>query len=172
MMIYLQIIETSEECSKFERIYTEYKGLMYHVAFKILQHEQDAEDAVQLAFMSIAENITVIEEPGPKTKSYAAMIAENKAIDILRKRQRYLFSSLEQEAAGITIEYDGENDLTACINQLPTLQRQVIWLKYYYGYNLREIAKMLHISHIWASKLDQRGKKKLRELCIKEGYIL
>lgn len=172
MMIYFQMIETREECSKFERIYTEYKGLMYHVAFKVLQHEQDAEDALHLAFVSIAENITAIEEPGPKTKSYVALIAENKAIDILRKRQRYVFSPLDQKVAGIAIEYDGSNSLTRCINQLPSLQRQVIWLKYHYGYNLREIAKMLHISHIWASKLDQRAKTKLRELCIKEGYQL
>lgn len=172
MMIYLQMIETEEERSKFERIYTEYRGLMYHIAFKVLQQEQDAEDAVHLAFVSIAENISIIEEPGPKMKSYTSIIVENKAINILNRRQRLPFSPLEQEEMGITVEYDGSNGLIACINQLPALQRQVIWLKYNYGYSLREIADMLQISHAWASKLDQRAKAKLRELCIKEGYTL
>lgn len=40
----------------------------------------------------------------------------------------------------------------------------VIWLKYVYGYNLREISKLLDISLIWAQKIDQRAKKKLKQL--------
>ena len=46
MLIYLQIIETDEDKSKFEQIYEAYRGLMFHAAFKVLTHEQDAEDAV------------------------------------------------------------------------------------------------------------------------------
>lgn len=170
MMIYLQMIETKAERTRFERIYDAYKELMYHIAFEILQQEQDAEDAVHLAFISIAENIGVIEEPGPRTKRYAAVITENKAVDIRRKRQRLTFCSLEEEAMGIPVKMEDGGWLAACINQLPALQRQVIWLKYDCGYNLREIAKMLRISYAWACKLDQRAKIKLREICIREGY--
>lgn len=46
MIVYLSMIETPEDRSKFERLYMEYRDLMYHVAFKILQNEQDAEDTV------------------------------------------------------------------------------------------------------------------------------
>ena len=53
MLIYLQVIETEEDKSKFEDIYLEYRGLMYYVAYKRLHHEQDAEDAVHHAFMKI-----------------------------------------------------------------------------------------------------------------------
>ena len=44
MLIYLQMIETPQDKSKFEAIYEEYYGLMYHTAYKYLKHEQDAED--------------------------------------------------------------------------------------------------------------------------------
>ena len=57
MMIYLQMIETPEEKSKFEQLYLEYRGLMFHVAYDILHNEHDAEDAVHQAFVKIAENI-------------------------------------------------------------------------------------------------------------------
>lgn len=57
MIIYLQMLETPEEKSKFEQLYLEYKGLMFHVAYEILHNEQDAEDAVHQAFVKIAENI-------------------------------------------------------------------------------------------------------------------
>ena len=50
MIIYLQMIDTPEDRSKFEQIYLEYRGLMFHVANEILHNEQDAEDAVHQAF--------------------------------------------------------------------------------------------------------------------------
>ena len=88
MLIYLQTIETDKDKSKFEQIYEAYRGLMFHVAFKILEQEQDAEDAVHHAFVKIAENITKISEPVcPKTKAFVVTIVENKSIDILPRRK-------------------------------------------------------------------------------------
>ena len=70
MLIYLQMIETPEDQSKFEQIYEKYLGLMYHVALKILENHEDAEDAVHQAFVSIAENIKTIHPADcPETKS-------------------------------------------------------------------------------------------------------
>lgn len=43
MLIYIQMIETAEEQSKFEEIYKAYRGLMYHVAFQRMQNVQNAE---------------------------------------------------------------------------------------------------------------------------------
>ncbi len=62
MMIYLQTIDTAEDRSKFEQLYEQYKQLMFYTAFQILKRPQDAEDAVHLAFLSIAENISRISD--------------------------------------------------------------------------------------------------------------
>ena len=76
MIIYMQMLETPEEKSKFEQLYLEYKGLMFHVAYEILHNEQDAEDAVHQAFVKIAENIKKIDDPNfvcrefPEWESY------------------------------------------------------------------------------------------------------
>ena len=61
MMIYLQTIDTAEDRSKFEQLYEQYKQLMFYTAFQILKRPQDAEDAVHHAFLSIAENISIIK---------------------------------------------------------------------------------------------------------------
>ena len=175
VLIYLQMIETEEEQSKFELIYHEYFPLMFHIAYQILHHQQDAEDAVHQAFVSIVENITKIDQPlSPQTKRYVAVIAENKAIDIHRKSQRHPITSLEDVSPGIGIpvEYDGDDELVKCILELNPLQRQVIWLKYHYGYSLREISSMLKISLPWAIQLDQRAKKKLKKLYEERGNSL
>lgn len=168
MMIYLQMIGTEAHRSKFEQIYTQYSGLMYHVAYRLLQHPQDAEDAVHLAFVTIAEHIGKIGDPGPRTKSYVAIISEHKALDMLRKRHRHGETELDETFTGTEIEYTGDDPLARCINRLPMQQRHVIWLKYHYGYDLREIAKILKLSHAAAIKTDQRAKAKLRELLKEE----
>ena len=63
MMIYLQMIDSPEDRSKFEQIYMEYRSMMFHIANRILTNEQDAEDAVHEAFLKIAENIEKIGQP-------------------------------------------------------------------------------------------------------------
>lgn len=61
MIVCLQMIETNDDKSKFEIIYQEYKGLMFHVAYKYLKHQQDAEDADHHAFVEIAEGFFITD---------------------------------------------------------------------------------------------------------------
>lgn len=169
MLIYLQLIETAEDRSKFEMIYLSYKDAMYHIAYKILKHPEDAEDTVHQAFVKVAENISKISEPVcPKTSRYIVIITETTAIDMLRKKTRHPIYSLD-EASGISVEYEGENVLAAHILQLPDKQRKVLWLKYYHGYTSHEIAKILNITYASVIKIDQRAKRKLQEVFEKEG---
>ena len=172
MIIYMQMLETPEEKSKFEQLYLEYKGLMFHVAYEILHNEQDAEDAVHQAFVKIAENIKKIDDPiCPKTHSYVVTIVENKAIDQYRKQQKHQTVELIDDIQGTNAHYEGDNDLTKCILKLPARYREMILLRYHHGYSVREIAGMMGISLSAAIKLDQRAKQKLKKLCEEVGIL-
>ena len=172
MLIYMLMIDSPDDQSKFEKLYHEYKGLMFYVANNILHNDQDAEDAVHQAFVKIAENIEKIEETMcPKTKGYVVTIVENRAIDLYRKKIRHTSVELKEEVIGLSVEYAGSNGLTKCILKLPANYREIILLKYYHGYTLREIAKMIGVSETNAIKLDQRAKKKLLEFCKEEGIL-
>ena len=104
MLIYLQMFDTPKDRSKFEQLYLEYRGLMFYVADQILHSEPDAEDAVHQAFLSVAENIEKIGDPScPKTKSYLVTIAENKAIDLYRRRKRHPMVGLDEELQGVPV---------------------------------------------------------------------
>ena len=70
--------------------------------------------------------------------------------------------------SSLSSELHTDDLLTEAILKLPEQQRHVIWLKYYHGYSLREISKMLGITLSWAQKIDQRAKKQL-EILYKEG---
>lgn len=137
MLIYLQIIETDEEKSKFESIYKAYRGLMYHVAFERMHHEQDAEDVVHHVFMKIAENIKIIEPVSPRTKQLVVTMVNNHVTDVFRSRGRHPTAAYDEELLNMpsTVSPDCENLLTECILKLPEQQQMVIWLKYVHGYS-------------------------------------
>lgn len=171
MFICLEMIEGPEDRSKFEQVYHAYRELMFCVAYQILHHQQDAEDAVQHAFVKVAENIKKISEPVcPKTRSYVVIIVENKAIDMFRDRKKHGTVELDDNYS-ISVNYDGDHALTRCILQLPARYREIILLKYSHGYNLHEISQIMGISLSATIKLDQRAKKKLQSLCEKEGLL-
>ena len=46
MLIYLQALDSAEDRTRFEALYTAYRGLMFHVARRILNNDQDAEDEI------------------------------------------------------------------------------------------------------------------------------
>ncbi len=173
LLTYLQIIETDEDKSKFEEIYNAYRNLMYHIAYSRIRHEQDAEDVVHHVFVKIAENIQKIEPVSPKTKQYVVTMVDNRVTDIFRVSGRHSVVEYNDELQNnLSAAVSGEELLVSYIFKLPKQQRTVIWLKYHHGYNLREIAKMLGISLLWAQKIDQRGKKKLEELYAEGGGML
>lgn len=172
MIVYLQMIDSPESKSKFEKIYDTYRGLMYYVAHQILGHQQDAEDAVYAAFVKIAENIEKISDPVcPKTRSLVVIIVKNQSIDMLRSRKRHENVELMEDMVCSAPDYEGEDSLTRCILKLPQRYQNVILLKYSHGYTLREIADMMGLSLAAATKLDQRAKKKLEKLCKEEGIL-
>ena len=170
MIMYLQMIETDEDKSKFEDIYIAYRGLMYHIAYQKLHNREDAEDVVHHAFVKIAENIRKIEPVCPKTKQLVVTIVCNRVIDLYRTQYRHENLEFRDDLDnGTTYEIDEDGYLGDCISKLPDKQRSVIWLKYYHGYTLREISGMLDISLSNAQKLDQRAKKELEKLYLEGG---
>lgn len=175
MLVYLSLIETEEDKCKFIQIYSDYRGLMYNVAYQILHHTQDSEDAVHQAFVNIAANIDIInDDDSSKLKGLVVTIARRCAIDLYRKKSRTLTISLEDcfnLPDEYLIEYKGSNRLAQCIAKLPANYREIILLKHCYGYSPKEISKILGITEANAYKILQRAKNRLEILCREEGLL-
>lgn len=172
MIIYLSMIDSPEDKSKFERLYIEYRDVMYHVAFNILKNEQDAEDAVHQAFLKIAEKIEKVDGTiCSRTQGYVVTIVENKAIDMYRYKQKHPTFELIEDDIGINIEYDGPNTLTKCMAKLPPKQRNVLLLKHFHGLSSKEVAKKMGLSEANVNKINYRAKQRLRILCEEEGIL-
>lgn len=167
----LQITEPPAHRSKLEQIYEAYRGLMFYTAKKLLDNDQDAEDAVQDAILKLAKNIDQISDPVcPKTRAYIVLTVESVSIDLLRKRSRQPTVPLE-ETPGLAADYKGGNALARCILALPAQDREILLLRFWQGYSVQEAARMLGISGAAARKREQRAKKKLEALCREEELL-
>lgn len=131
MFLYLAMIDSDTDKSKFEILYSEYKNLMYYTANRILRNSSDAEDVVHQAFLKIIEILNTISSPRcHKTRALLVTITEHKAIDLYREKQRRNVLPLAEEYIGAApaaeIERLAARDtLAAAIASLPPRYRSV-----------------------------------------------
>lgn len=173
MLLYLQMIESEADKTKFEQLYLKYRGLMFYVSNQILHNEADAEDAVHLAFESIAKNTGGISEVEClETRSFVVTIVERKAMDILRANRLRIGEELDEATRGIDISLPGDSGLADAIARLPARYREVLLLRFDCGFSTNEIAKMLEMTPGSTQKLVWRAKEALRIALEAEGVAI
>ena len=165
MFLYLAMIDSDADKSKFEILYSEYKNLMYYTANRILCNSSDTEDVVHQAFLKVIEILDTISSPRCH-KTRALLVTEHKAIDLYREKQRRNVLPLAEEYIGAApaaeIERLAARDaLAAAIASLPPRYRSVLLLRYDCGYSNAEIANILDTTEPNVRKLIQRAKEKL-----------
>ena len=172
MFIYLQMLETEADRSKFERLYYRHRDMMFRVARKYLNNEMDAEDAVHQAFVTLAENFSKIGDIAcPETKSYIVITVRCRCYDIGRKKKCHQYSTYEDFFAGFEVDYDGPIALASCFAKLNPRYSDALLLKFRHGLTNKEIAAVYRISEDSAAKLVQRARTKLEALCRKENLL-
>lgn len=163
MLEYLATMETADDRTRFESLYLAYRGLMYHVAYHILKNPQDAEDAVHQSFVKLAEHMATIPDgPCPRTRNLVVTVAERKAIDLYRSRQRHPETELDEQTVWSAPPEGG--GLADAMASLPPRYREVLLLKYYNGYSAREIAGFLSATPDAVTQTLHRARKKLAEI--------
>src|SRR5690348_7090566 len=83
------------ELSAFENLARRYERVVYSLARRILQNEQDAEDVTQQAFLSAVEHLAGFREEA-SFKTWLLRIATHGALKAIRKRKGLDTVSLEE----------------------------------------------------------------------------
>lgn len=97
MLIYLSLIDSEEDKSKFEQLYLSYRHVMHYVAKGILKNHHIAEDAVHEAFILIAKNIYKISDVScPQTKGFVVIVVRNVSLTMLSKEKTVLYTELDE----------------------------------------------------------------------------
>ena len=98
LALYISLLDTEEQISKFEHIYTKYRGLMFYTAKGVLQDSYLAEDAVHETFLDIIRIIDSIRANNEKELSqFLRVLTHHKSVDMVRRCNRQRKSDAEIE---------------------------------------------------------------------------
>lgn len=180
LAVCLAMVETEEEKTQLHDIYIKYNRLMLKVAWNILENREDAEDAVQNAFLGIAKCIKQIPSGNqPKLlRAYVCLAAKNAALSIHRQNQkRYELQEQVDDYPPQTdemfqriVEAGDVEWLRRMIKQLPKIYQEALFLTYCMGHTQNKAAIIAGCSAANFRQRIVRGKKQLIKLYQKEGY--
>jgi RNA polymerase sigma-70 factor (ECF subfamily) len=151
------------------RLYKLYSKAMYNVGFRITGNEDDAEDALQEAFISAFRNLDSYR--GDATfGAWLKRIVVNKAINLVKMKRHDPIPDDERWDVAEepeTTEYKGEltiERVRQAIGQLPDGYRSVLSLYLMEGYDHQEIAEIMGITESTSKSQLNRAKSKLKEI--------
>ena len=143
-----------------EKVYLEYKNLMYFVIASYVSSKTDCEDLLSESFVKAIESSKDLKDPA-KLKSFLTSIAKNKALDFLRKQKEVPSSDVIDEIYG---DDDKSNEILSMIEPLLTSKETiVVYLKIAFSYTWLEIVEETGISESTARRLYESAKGKLRK---------
>lgn len=166
--LYLSLIDTPSDKTKFILLYEKYRRLMHYTAKEILKSDKLAEEAVQEAFIRIAKNFNKINQiETAATKKFTVIITRNAALTMLQQEKKHTSDNIADYENTLhkndtTFEKIKNNELIKNILKLPEIQRNIMYLYAIYGYSYREIANLLNIKESTARKNMQRAREALK----------
>ncbi len=172
MLVFLALLDTEEEKTKFQDLYDTYRELRLWIAKRHVHTVEDAEDCVQETFFYVAKNFDKVGDVHTKkTKAYLSTIVTGFAIDAFRdaekharaKQQMEQFYNEANEDDSFFERFDVQQVVLALEAVLSDESRVLLNLKYVYGYKSSEIAEMYHISDAGVRKKIQLAKENVRE---------
>jgi len=136
---------------ELEQMFQDHRTRVFRAAYRITGNVNDAEDVLQTVFLRLARR----ENPGAvqNLESYLYRSAINAALDLLRSRKTSNSVQLDDvspQESSFSFSLNYSADLRVWLRQalakLSTRHAEMFALRYFEGYDNREIARMLDTS--------------------------
>ncbi len=169
----LAVLTSEAERNELSYIYEQNIKMFYAIAFSKLHNQHDAEDAIQEAFLYVANNPSLLfRVPAEKRVAYINIIVRNTAYTIWNKKhkieenQTELYDTVFDE--DISTEEKVISDFSCSqilkfIDTLSEASRSALYLKIHFGFGNNEIADALGISEEAAKKRISRAASRIRQ---------
>ncbi len=170
----------------FNQLVLTYQNLAYSIAYRVLQNENAAADAVQESFIKAYRALSSFQ--GANFKGWLTRIVVNTCYDVLRVQQRRATTSLDDlpvEAEYVAYLVDpGEGpeayaermELNQLIEQglhaLPPDQRTVLVLCDIQGHSYEEIAELTGLPMGTVKSRISRARTRLRDYLLQKPELL
>jgi len=144
-----------------ENILNTLKNQLFNIALAILKNKQDAEDALQETYLKAFKNIHKIKHK-QFFATWVTRVLINNARTIQKKNRRYL---LQENISTIYNTPLNENELLIkdLLDRLQEKERMIIYLKFYGGFEISSIAKILRCPESTVKSRLYRGLNRLRK---------
>lgn len=143
-----------------EKVYLEYRNLLYFVIATYVSNKDDADDVLSAAFLKAMERAKTVKDPSG-LKSFLCAIAKNEAIDFVKKRDRVESIDTIDDSYG---EDDRSNTLLIQIEPLLTNKEAiVVYYKAAFSYTWEEIVAETGIPDSTARRIYAKAMEKLRK---------
>ena len=148
-----------------------YSGLLYKITANVILPvgtSQDVEECVSDSFLAFYGEIDSLDLQKASIKSYLAVIAKRKAIDVYRrlKREAELISRDEADpyaqSDDFTLTEDRKAFLLDALKNLGEPDTTIVTRKFFLGETAREIGEKLGMSDDAVQKRLERSKQKLK----------
>lgn len=160
--------------SAISELYERFGALVFKASRQVLNSRAEAEDASQEIFVRLWKTADRFDPRRARLVTWVMLIARRHLIDRLRRkvaRPEVLGLETENEAGflpeGSTKEQvapaESNPALSARIQELPALQREVIERTYLKGFTLREVSEQLNAPLGTVKSALSRGLARLRE---------
>lgn len=141
-----------------EETVKKYSPSMLRAAYAILKNKDDAEDAVQEAFMKL-----IYKEPSFNDEAHEKAWLLRVTINISKNTLKSSYRRSELYIEPITIE-NKTDEVLQYVLRLNERYRAVIHLYYYEDYSIKEIASILKLPAATVGTRLSRGKKILKNM--------
>lgn len=164
-----------------------YKDKIYHLAYRMLNNKQEAEDVVQETFLRVYMNLHKYDEK-LKFSTWIFRIGTNLCIDRLRKRkQTYsldadvtdgegndyysLLPGHEDTPEKQVIVSETQQQIKDAIESLPEKYKTIVILRYLQDLSLQEISEVLDMPVTTIKTRVHRGREFLRKKLEGEVFL-
>ena len=157
---------------RYNEVVDQYADALFRFIVKNLRHEEDARDIVQSAFEKLWVNREKVNEE--TVKSYLFTIGYNLMIDLIRKMKRVSYREDFGEHEKGVVHQTGKTNriLDEAFNRLNEMQRSLVMLKDYEGYNYEEIGKITGLNESQVKVYLHRARLQLRAYIVDSQNVL
>lgn len=163
--LYLLMLDDENDKHEFEKLYYKYREKMYQIALSILHNHADAQEAVSDAFYKIAKNYRKYIEKSVNIEILIVIIIRSISLDYYRKNKRRALREIHIQPID-DYDFTDEFDVSRIVGEileLPEKIRNAMYLRYVYGFSVKEIAELHNCGTTIIYQRISKGREILEE---------
>lgn len=141
----------NKEKVALEELYDKYEKILYSFLLKVTSDHEVVEEAIQDVFMKLWQGTGTYDSSKGKFSSWLLTIARNKALDIIRKKNRApstpideieMFLPSSDSTEHQTEWKEEQEEIRKAVSTLSDEQKKMVHYMYFKGYTQQKIAEL------------------------------